>query len=71
MIHNFVCTQSDDIVEWRHDLLDPFRVELEDTVQDRNLVLAEGFLALTMELKERPAGVCMSNLYFLIYNEMR
>jgi hypothetical protein len=65
MIHNLVCTQSDDIVEWRHDLLDPFRVELENTIQDRDLVLAEGFLALTMELKERPVGGCMSNLYFL------
>ena len=36
-----------------HDLLDFLVVELEDTVQDTDLVIAQGLFALTVESEER------------------
>jgi hypothetical protein len=52
VIEDVVRREGDDVLDRRHDLLDVLVVQLEHAVQDRDLVVAEGLLALAVELEE-------------------
>lgn len=53
MIQHIVRAQRQNILHWRHDFHHALRIQLQNAVQYRDLIISKRLLALSMELQER------------------
>ena len=53
MVHDGIGAEGDHVFHGCHDLHDGFRVQLQNTIQNANLVIAQWLFAMSVKLEER------------------